>query len=653
MNMSPCVPAVADSAEVAVGAIDGRATARARRALGAGLGVAALLALAGAAHGQAGTRTTGATTYRTTGLASARSMPAVTSDAAGLRGPVIDLTRQARLRRPGQVLPGDPVTRLPAQPDQRERFVDELPPLNPESARREPVIAFPDVPAEERDTLEPSPGTLAASADQPDGWGHDESATADDAFGALPELNTNNPGIDQGLSGEPADRQDPAWPSTTVRSVQISESVTVTDLGVDGIFDDGMTGLVAAPVVIDDATIMSARSEPLGPAKEETLPDEFADRPRAVAMRDELATGTESMNARPTESTPLATEPELVPETTIAMVTEAEVVSEQRRSAALLDDRVLVARPEAYPQPATDREPGTMRDPVVELDDRPRVVPRTPAPGTPTAIPASATPANPGTGTAVREPVIAPDGVDRSRPNPLRPATVAPTAGATPTTPATATRIDPAFPVGPVRDSVIDLAGPGSQPPSALDRAVEMYTPDPILEGSRRAELGEREGVLAPSTTDQPAPVTPAGLTGAVSVVLVEGAISNVQWRSVGARGVPTSDWATPRVGEERPGTVEIRTGVGTAVRVRLDDRSMLEIDRMTRATVTAAAQAEGFGSAPARVEVGRGRVRLLAAGPGVSPSATIVTPDRTFDLQTSGTVDYSAFVGSRQSAGE
>lgn len=650
-------------------------------------GVVALLALAGAAQGQSGPGGFGRSEMGSNARGG-RSAPARGGSAfasAGFREPVIDLNRQARLRRSGQVLPGDTLPSL-ASGSVREALLRDEPvdwgrdggaPGARETAERFPAELPGDAGryGERNAVIDVSPGTLPGGVESADdvgsGMGMMEAPVAPSAPAMHDDYGASMGGDDWSTAGRVDDAstaESAEWgarvaaddPFVPVR--RVSDSVTVVDLGVDGV----PMAFAAEGYGFEDRQRETPRERGGERSNDE------ADRQRVVANREvsaeEVLAVIEEMR-REEEAERLAMAERDARVIEVAPVADAmpvePVATTTNAPTAVLDERTLVARPEAYQQSEPRREGQGMKDPVVSLDDSPRVSPARPTTSTTTTPPPAPRPAvttldpsrpgatgAPGAPTTaqpsgVREPVVALDGQSAGRPTTT--ASRFPTGAPRPGTTGMRPVVDPAFPVGPVRESVIDLAGPNDQPLSVLDRAVEMYEREPVMSGEDWTRVDEARTMPAPGQSPAAAVTQPR-----LSVVLVEGSISNVQWRSLSAHGqAMETDWTTPMIGEERTGAIEVRTGVGTAVRVRLDEWSIAEIDRMSRVTIRPGAAAEGFGASPARVELNRGRVHLRAAEMGRAPSATIVTPDQVFEMQSAGTIDYSAFVGSRRMMGE
>lgn len=698
------------------------------RPLSVRLGVVAILSIAGAAYGHSDRRANSASHsgMRTTGLGRTSVQTATTG---ALRAPVFDLTRQARLRRAGQVLPGDAVAAYaPFPPASEDAPADTI------AAAETRATAHAELPA---------PGTLPSSAAEFESMEAEQPTTAaDDEFsveshtdyGPLDTYGTEpmpaEPGTDRvdnpangpslaldepmiGYTDSSSFEQTDAIDAVDepVNTWRVSESVIVTDLGVGGMPPDvaDPDQAIAHAAAPGESTRSWPTDEPIAPS-----PPTEADRPKVIALRDpapdELLIGSTTPPAS-TDADPVVTpiepaaidnrSPLVVIETSPAPTpTEAPSVAPQAQSQAVaapaldlpvatmasaaqpsatttaeLNERSLVARPEAYTSARTTNDDGAsgIKPALVDLDPN--------APAKPSATkPAPALQLSPPSRPiveptpAVREPVVSPAGTS---PAPSAGPVSGPTgAAARPATPGAAPAsvrpsprdpgnawpmVDPAFPVAPLREPVIDLAGPGD---------FQLTLPqEPVLADLAPTEEPAREPLFDPAAGlgDTPtapgldlANIPPSGIDPAAApftIQLVEGAINNIQWRTTTLEGHNVamgseSGWSTPRIGESLTGVVEIRTGVGAALHVRLDDRTLLEVDRMTRVTLSPGGVNQ-FGTSPARVELGRGRVRVLAADPSAAPVATIITPDQTFDVQSASTIDYSAFVGSRRSDAE
>lgn len=194
-----------------------------------------------------------------------------------------------------------------------------------------------------------------------------------------------------------------------------------------------------------------------------------------------------------------------------------------------------------------------------------------------------------------------------------------------------------------VRDSVIALDDPSSQPASVL----------PPQSVAKVNDLRTRTP-SSPLIDLDPSTLTWRTGNARAQIVQVDGSANNAQWRLVGEGASPEGPWISLKTGDELTGQVEVRTGVGTSVFVQVDGHAVVEIDRLSRVRIQRAVP--NFGEPIAGINVLRGRVQVRggvnsgASGAGI---ARVETPDQTINVRTDALIEYNAFTGTRQSSVE
>lgn len=194
-----------------------------------------------------------------------------------------------------------------------------------------------------------------------------------------------------------------------------------------------------------------------------------------------------------------------------------------------------------------------------------------------------------------------------------------------------------------VRDSVIALDDPSSQPASVL----------PPQSVAKVNDLSTRTP-SSPLIDLDPSTLTWRTGNARAQIVQVDGSANNAQWRLVGDGASPDGPWISLKTGDELTGQVEVRTGVGTSVFVQVDGHAVVEIDRLSRVQIQRAVP--NFGEPIAGINVLRGRVQVRggvnsgASGAGI---ARVETPDQTINVRTDALIEYNAFTGTRQSSVE
>lgn len=331
--------------------------------------------------------------------------------------------------------------------------------------------------------------------------------------------------------------------------------------------------------------------------------------------------------ARVAEAAPAHAEARTVPATTPVAAVSADEPAPAREPVV---DLTHQAGARSASRPAAEQ-------PVVPAPKAPEITLDPASQRRPLAARSAAEPA-PGARPVVREPVIALDPEHiASRPRPTGASVAAP--------------VDPAMPTRTVREPVIALDDPRTQPKA-------------VVEPSAAASQARPEVVRQPVVALDPAnvPLTWAPAPARVRVVQVDGAANNVQWRSAGEDSASAENAAKPwkglRVGDELTGRVQVRTGIGAAATFEVDGRTLVEVDRLTSATISRSvpSPASVKGLPVAGVDLQRGRVSVLGTAAGASRPpegepfglARISTPDETVDVRTSATVEYNAFTGTR-----
>lgn len=194
-----------------------------------------------------------------------------------------------------------------------------------------------------------------------------------------------------------------------------------------------------------------------------------------------------------------------------------------------------------------------------------------------------------------------------------------------------------------VRDSVIALDDPSSQPASVL----------PPQSVAKVNDLSTRTP-SSPLIDLDPSTLTWRTGNARAQIVQVDGSANNAQWRLVGEGASPEGPWISLKTGDELTGQVEVRTGVGTSVFVQVDGHAVVEIDRLSRVQIQRAVP--NFGEPIAGINVLRGRVQVrggVNSGANGAGIARVETPDQTINVRTDALIEYNAFTGTRQSSVE
>lgn len=217
----------------------------------------------------------------------------------------------------------------------------------------------------------------------------------------------------------------------------------------------------------------------------------------------------------------------------------------------------------------------------------------------------------------------------------------------------------PVAPVAAVNPVIPESTRAVREPVIPLDRPVADR---PVLDRPVVNQPAFNQPTPSQPALDQPI-LDPRELTwrqsGArVRVVQVNGSANNAQWRLV--HGAGDGAWLRLREGDELNGEVEVRTGVGASVQLDVDGRTQVEVDRLTRAQITRALPSKGVAAAGVQLDRGRVVVRPSTdpANADLSPArraclARVQTPDQLVDVRTQASIEYSAFVGTRQAAAE
>jgi hypothetical protein len=253
-----------------------------------------------------------------------------------------------------------------------------------------------------------------------------------------------------------------------------------------------------------------------------------------------------------------------------------------------------------------------------------------------------------------REPVVSPETL---RPTPVKSSPAA--SPAPPSITANAAAVDPAMPVRPVREPVVELNDPRTQVAGVIPEKDSVPAPVRSASPSPDQPVVHREPVVPPApTTVAPleeesfANVTWRQVSARARVVSVLGTPANAQWRLAGGAG--DGAWLAVREGDQLTGKIEVRTGVGAALVLEIDDAAQLEVDRLSRVIVTRALPSRGPAVAGVEIERGRVQVRAKASGGDTRrPLARVQTPDQNVEVRTDAMVEYNAFTGTRRGAAD
>ncbi len=133
-----------------------------------------------------------------------------------------------------------------------------------------------------------------------------------------------------------------------------------------------------------------------------------------------------------------------------------------------------------------------------------------------------------------------------------------------------------------------------------------------------------------------------------VTFVGVGGDAAQAQWRAVDEGGGKPGAWTAIQVGETVEDRVEIRTGLGVSVELKLADAASLQVSHLARLRIERKIRSDGTWQLGALLSRGELRIQGLQKDEmGFAKAPVHVrTPDGTYPIRTHTSIAYDAFNG-------